>query len=260
MNKSDREFFENPGTWDAFTLTPVIEGKIRQLRAMIPPGAGRILDLGCGNGVVTNALAGEYRITGLDYSLAGLEAVRVPKLCASSTAVPLRPEQFDLLLCSELLEHLEELDLARTVAEILRLDAEYLLIAVPNNENIHLNEVRCPRCSRVFNASHHHRSFSRESLAALFRGYRVMDCRTGGMSVRNYPNALLRLRQRWGGRWFQVPAGRTVMCPECRNTAFPARPYNPISLLCDGINKIISRRRPYWLSLLLGKDRPASPA
>ncbi|MBU1700803.1 MAG: class I SAM-dependent methyltransferase [Candidatus Eisenbacteria bacterium] len=254
MSHSDQEFFENPETWDTFTLTPAVKGKIQQFRVMIPCGVSRILDLGCGNGVVTNILAHDYKMTGIDFSRSGLGFVQVPKICASSADLPLRSGGFDLLLCSELLEHLEDDDLYKTVKEILRLDLEYILVSVPNNENIHLNELKCPVCSTIFNASHHHRAFSRKSLAVLFEGYRIRGSRVGGMFVRNYPLPLLKIKRRWGRRWFQVPKGRTVMCPRCRSTEFPRSSYSPISFFCDGVNKLISRRRPYWLTLLLERE------
>ena len=63
-----------------------------------------------------------------------------------------------------------------------------------------------------------------------------------------------RLRQRLGGRWYQVPAGRIVMCPDCGKTDFPRQAYNLASFLCDGLNRVLSRRHPYWLYVLLERD------
>jgi hypothetical protein len=111
--------------------------------------------------------------------------------------------------------------------------------------------VKCSRCSNVFNVSHHFRNFSVRALADHFAGYDVVISRVGGPPVRAYPVPLLRLRQRGGGRWFQVPRGRTTMCSRCGNTYFPQSRYNPLSFVCDGLNKMISRRHPYWLYVLL---------
>jgi SAM-dependent methyltransferase len=254
MGLNERAPYEIEEHWKYLTLSPAIEEKARVLGRMLPRGPGRILDLGCGNGLITNCLARDYRIVGLDWSWEALKHVTTPRICATATALPLRPGDFSVILSSELLEHLRETDLRATVRGLLRLDASHILITVPNNENLCINELRCPACGHVFNASYHQRSFSAESLAALFTRYRLVQVQTGGMPVRSYPGFLLRLRQRVGRRWFQVPESRTVVCPRCQNREFPRVRYNPISIFCDALNRLISRRHPYWLYVLLERE------
>jgi SAM-dependent methyltransferase len=259
LEPRERSLYEVAENWDRFTLTPVLAEKARVLDDLIPAGTGRTLDLACGNGLITHLLAERHPIVGLDWSLAALRLVRVPRICASATALPLRAGAFDLVLCSELLEHLTDADLEAARAETARLAPRYLLLSVPREENLRLNALRCARCGRVFNASYHRRAFSAANLAALFPGYRTVARRTGGTGVRRYPPALLRLRQTLGRRWFQLPATRTAVCPGCGNRDFPRTRPNPISLLCDGLNRLISRRRPYWLYLCWSETRPHHP-
>lgn len=251
MDERQREFFEIESNWERFTLTPAMAEKARLLREMIPAGTRRLLDLACGNGLLTHALGATYAIVGLDWSRAALQHVRVPRVCAAAAALPFRPGAFDLILCSELLEHLDDADLAAAAAEMARLAPRHLLLSVPDGEDPRVNALRCARCGRVFNASYHRRGFTADALAALFPAFRPIARRHGGPGVRRYPVALLRLRQGLGRRWFQVPASRTAICPGCGNRDFPRTPHNPISFLCDGLNRLISRRHPYWLYLLL---------
>jgi SAM-dependent methyltransferase len=251
MEVSERRLYELEEYWKHFRLTPALAEKIRLLRQIVPKGTHRILDVGCGNGLIANALAEDLTVVGLDWSYQALRHVLVPKICASAAALPIRPGVFDLILCSELLEHLPGEDLQATVGQLQRLRPAHLLITVPNQEHLRVNALRCPRCRAEFNASHHQHSFTPESLSALFPAYQRIDTRRAGPPVRAYRPALLWLRQRLGHRWYQIPAGRQVMCPSCGNTEFPAPTYNPISFLCDGLNRLISRRRPYWLLLLL---------
>ena len=253
MTPTERDFYLIPENWERFTITPALEAKARALAGMIPASARRLLDLGCGNGLITELLRERHAVVGLDWSLPALGLARGERVCASAARLPLRPNVFDLVFCSELLEHLSEEDLQAALREIARLGAAHLLVSVPNRENTHINEVKCPACRHIFNASHHQRSFTPQSLGALFPGYREVETRVDGMPVRDYPRALLRLRQRAGGRWFQVPDARTVFCPRCANRSFPRRPHNALTFACDGLNRLISRRHPYWLYMLLRK-------
>ena len=260
MKSSEREYYELEENWENFTLTAPMREKIRVLREMIPPGTGRVIDLGCGNGLLTNDLAADYSVTGVDWSVAALGHVRAGRVCASSSDLPLRRRPADLLLCSELLEHLLAGDFEKTIEEINRLEVPSLIISVPHDENIHRNEVRCPSCGLVFNASHHCRSFTAERLASFFPAYALRQTRVAGQAIRDYPLPLLRLRQRLGRRWYQPPRDRAFMCPSCGNRDFPRSRHNPVSLFCDGLNKLISRRRPHWLVALLTRSLGDQPS
>ncbi len=255
MGHKERLFYEIEDNWENFTYTPVIAEKMQTISEMIPPSVNEILDLACGNGLITNRLTDRFNVTGLDWSWPALQYISARRICASAAALPLKSRKFDLILCSELLEHLSEDNFEVTLQEIQRLAARYILISIPNNENIHVNDVLCPSCQLTFNASHHYRSFTLETLANCLSRYQIRESRTGGPGVRAYPLILLRLRQRLGSRWFQVPSSRTVICPRCENTTFPSSAYNPISFICDGINRLVSRRHPYWLYALFEIDR-----
>ncbi len=251
MKPTERDLYQIPESWERATDTPVFAEKARVLVSMIPAGTRRLLDLGCGNGLITERLRERYAVVGLDWSLVALGFTRGERVCASAARLPLKSGAFDIILCSELLEHLSEDDLRSALREMTRLGAGHLLISVPNRESTHINDVKCPTCGCVFNASHHQRSFTPQALGALFPGYRSIETRVGGTPVRDYPMALLRLRQRAGGRWFQVPDVRPVLCPQCGNRDFPRRQHNPLSFTCDGLNRLMSRRHPYWLYVLL---------
>ena len=44
----------------------------RDLTALLPKDVSNILDVGCGNGYIANALAGRYSVVGVDISTAAL--------------------------------------------------------------------------------------------------------------------------------------------------------------------------------------------
>lgn len=94
-------------------------------------GSGRLLDLGCGLGDGTVALAGDGRhLVGVDYDpLTAAEAMRLhggeglTTVCGDGTALPLASGSFDMVCSSHLIEHFTEPEHhVRQVARVLRGD------------------------------------------------------------------------------------------------------------------------------------------
>src|SRR5947209_3586274 len=86
--------------------------------AMIPVDARRILDAGCGNGAITNHLPADRHIEGCDISKAALAHVRCPTKIADLTDLPFSDGEFDLVLATDVLEHIPETTYARALSEL----------------------------------------------------------------------------------------------------------------------------------------------
>lgn len=103
------------------------------------PRSRRILDLGCGGGMFLKVLASQgFNVIGVDISKKLLRRVRLdgtgPELIVADAGVllPFRNESFDLVICSELIEHIP--DNKTTVGEINRIlvNGGRALVDVPN--------------------------------------------------------------------------------------------------------------------------------
>ena len=224
--------------------------KIDVLLSFIPSDVESIVDVGCGNGLITNALKKQFKIVGIDRSIAALKFVKSLKVNGDINTLPVKTNSIDLLLVSEVLEHLDDKVLEKAIAELQRTAKKYILVTVPNNEMLAKNAIKCQKCELVFNASYHVQSFTNERLQHIFSGFNCLKITEFGPGWRRYAPPLLKIRQNWGNGWFNIPATRTVMCPNCENTAFPKFRMNPIVFVCDGINKFASPRRPYYLMAL----------
>lgn len=97
-----------------------------------------VLDAGCGEGF-TMSLLSEYgtttTITGIDFSddaiaLAKKTAPTLQIKKASIYSIPYSDASVDLVICSEVLEHLENPD--KAIAEIMRVSKKYVIVSVPN--------------------------------------------------------------------------------------------------------------------------------
>ncbi len=251
MNTQDnKKCYEIADNWEVFQVDDHLQSKIDLVEELMPEDVKTILDVGCGNGLITNSLGRKYQIWGLDRSFAALQQVQGPKVQGQADALPLPNDSVDLVFSSEMLEHLDDTLLSAAIREMQRVAGKYLLISVPNNELLAKNAVRCPKCGTVFNVSYHFQSFTRKRLEKLFPEFECLKITEVGRGWRRYIPFLLKIRQRLGSGWFPIPPQRTVMCPKCENTNFPRFKMNPVIFLCEGINKIFTRRRPYWLAAL----------
>lgn len=107
------------------------------------PRAGRVLDFGCGPGIMSMALAAEgYRVTGVDGSERMIEVARrqclrgrvsgVDFQVMDSDTLSLERESYDGVVCSSVLEYVEDDDrLLSDLARVLR-PGGVLLISVPH--------------------------------------------------------------------------------------------------------------------------------
>ena len=124
------------------TGNPVVRGMIdrffEQLTAIVEPiEASSVLDAGCGEGETIRRLGGILppSVTGIDIGERAIACARqrVPEatlMCGSVYELPFEDRSFDLVLCLEVLEHLDQPEAA--LAELRRVARDQLVLSVPH--------------------------------------------------------------------------------------------------------------------------------
>jgi SAM-dependent methyltransferase len=110
---------------------PTYLAKLKAVRRWLDSAAPgtRVLDAGCGEGVLVDEYAGRLAIEGIDPNY-GSERVRTGSL----TALPFEDAVFDRALCLDVLEHLTFEEQPRALAELFRVlkPGGDLLVSIPN--------------------------------------------------------------------------------------------------------------------------------
>ena len=123
------DYHRNPDPhWDYY---PTYLAKMTRVRAYLDalPAGTRVLDAGCGEGVLVDAYAGRLKIEGVDDNYTSASVRR-----GSVTALPYGDRTFDRALCLDVLEHLAPADQPKALAELWRVltPGGELLVTVPN--------------------------------------------------------------------------------------------------------------------------------
>lgn len=197
--------------------TPKGRRKAHLFAAFVPPGCETVLDVGGGTGWATAILGEGRKVVTLDNTLASLSHSPNTKILASAGAIPFKDGTFDLVLSSQLLEHLPDKTLARATAEIERVAKKYILISVPYREALETRFVECGGCGHLFHEHHHCQSFSEHELGRLFPGWVMAEWHVFGelrwaVGVRPMVPGV---RQRKLRKMITQPAPSTTLCPRC---------------------------------------------
>ena len=174
-NQDNPKLYEQPGHWNKLLGNPAFLEKARLIKAMIPEDVRRILDAGCGDGALTNMfLDTPYQIVGMDRSQEALKLVQTKKMLGSLDNIPCSDGEFDLVICSQVLEHLPRDILSKAVVELARVAGKYLIISVPYKEQLRKQYTRCAQCGFIYHTWGHVRAFnSVDELRRLFPGFQV---------------------------------------------------------------------------------------
>ncbi|MFC6447998.1 class I SAM-dependent methyltransferase [Shinella zoogloeoides] len=187
--------------------------------SLVPEGARSILDAGCGNGAITNFLPEDRRIVGCDISPAALSHVRHPTQVADLQALPFADGEFDLVIATDVLEHIPDSSYAKTLDELDRVSARWLLIAVPYDELLDVATVDCASCNNLFHVHWHQRNYSAASLSQLWH-------ERAGVAAHVFCGArwqissplLVKLRHLINGRYYPF---EHALCPNCGTAYHP---------------------------------------
>ncbi len=149
------------------------EGRIRFLVKQLPKGS-RVLNIGVGGALLEKfAMSKGVAIYSLDPDQKSIEKLQSlignRAVVGFSQSIPFEDEFFDYVVMSEVLEHLDDDILVRTIEEVNRVlkAGGVFLGTVPYNEVLEENIVVCPKCGEKFHRWGHVQSFNEDRLGKI---------------------------------------------------------------------------------------------
>ena len=189
--------------------------KVQLFAALVPASCRSVLDVGGGTGWVTIGMRKKGCVVTLDSSPASLGHAPDPRVLGDVASLPFADRSFDLVMSSQVLEHLSDRVFDRARIEMGRVARKCLLVSVPYREDLGRRFVRCGACGAEFHRDHHLRSFAEHDLPCLFEGWLLAEwhvfgalCEGVGINMPpvSSPSA--------GGR--DIPfASELTVCPAC---------------------------------------------
>lgn len=141
---------------------------------------GKVADLGLGDGYLVKKLSeAGYQTVGLDLSEVNINKLKhrlspsIEFVVGNINSIPFLDNTFDGITASEIIEHLNDDDMNRGIAEIYRClkPGGVGVITIPADENLKDKMCYCPHCNMQFHLFGHKQTFSRHRLELLFSKY-----------------------------------------------------------------------------------------
>jgi SAM-dependent methyltransferase len=231
------EYFQGEGVDNFAGAVPRLDFLFRKAKRLSTKRNFSVLNIGVGDGwLERRCLEQGWRTHTLDPSRTAIENLADMGVTATTgyiESIPYGGETFDVVFCSEVLEHLDDDQFRSGLREVKRVlkPGGYLIGTVPFNEKLAESTVICPDCGNVFHRWGHTRSFDKRGLGSelVGAGFEVVALKTYAFPDPAKGSGALTVRQ-WL-RWFLCRIGSGLVYA---NLFFMGQPVSRIRIGSQG--------------------------
>ncbi len=230
------------------------------LLALSLHASGSALDVGTRDGHLARLLADRFdRVTALDLTVPEIADPRIACVAGNVTELPFADDAFDLVICAEVLEHIDPPLLQAASNELARVTRGHLLVGVPYKQDTRVGRTTCIACGAHNPPWGHLSTFDERRLRELFSGMTIVRTSFVGVddnATNRVSSSLMDLAGNPYGTY-----GQEEVCTACGNRLLqpPRRRIHQRVLTkaahwARQVTQPFKRRHATWIHLLLSKS------
>ena len=236
------------------------QARVASLFGLMPASGATALDIGARDGFLSVQLAGRFTsVTALDLQTPQVIHPRVTCAQGDIRALAYPADAFELVLCSEVLEHIPPALLEQACNEISRVASGAVVIGVPFRQDTRVGRTTCGSCGKTSPPWGHLNVFDEERLRRLFPSLILKRVELIGHTVER-TNAVSALLMDLAGN----PYGTYEQdegCVHCGASLAPPRARGVLQRIAGAVGSRLTRIqqgflsvRPIWIHALFIKS------
>jgi glycosyltransferase involved in cell wall biosynthesis/ubiquinone/menaquinone biosynthesis C-methylase UbiE len=247
-----------------YRASPREKSRISDLLEVVPKGYSSILDIGARDGYISNLLLQHFEsVTALD-----LEEPQVPnkKICTVKgdiTDLRYADNAFDVVICTEVLEHIPPQVLSKACGELSRVAKYAVVIGVPYEQDRRVGRTTCRFCGKPNPCWGHVNSFDEIGLKRLFNQLLPVKTSFVGQTKERTNFLATFLMDQAQNPWGTYE--QDECCVHCGHRIIPVahrvlyeKVYTKLAIFLNYIQARFVSPRPAWIHMVFRKANPVS--
>jgi ubiquinone/menaquinone biosynthesis C-methylase UbiE len=244
---------------EEYRQSPNEQLRIENLMNLIPEKGSIALDVGARDGYLSIKLT-EYfaKVVAVDLEQPQIIHDRVESQQGDITQLGFSDNSLDLVLCSEVLEHIPSSLLVKACSELARVSKKYLIIGVPYKQDLRFGRTTCLTCHKKNPPWGHVNKFDEAMLKSLFPNLKIEKIEFVGVT-KSKTNFLSSFLMDLAGNPYGTYSQDEV-CVHCNNKLIDPKHRNlyqkcftRLAVIINDIQQLLSNEQANWIHVLFKK-------